>query len=505
MKSDFAKGAWGIHWFRRDLRVAGNEALRENFRRHQGRVLGLFCFDSKFLARSDFSSNRFAFFLNTLKALRDELQAQGGDLLVIDSVAKDAFPKLCKFLETENLLKPSVVSYGRDYEPYARKRDEEMNGVFQKLGIEVVVMRDHLILEPDEVMKDEKGGFYQVYSPFAKKWFANIAKADKQLRLSSQKTAQTHFTKIQNDKLGKIFELQWKSLLKLKDFPFVDAHEEFKKQNQKNVTIAVPAAGFVTAYQALLDFQDKITTYKDARDFPSVAGTSRMSIFLKNGSISSSQIFNELGLSDMSFQSEGGANQYAKEIVWREFYYSILFHRPDVEHTSFLSIYKDLPWENNKSMFERWKSGTTGFPIVDAGMRELNETGWMHNRVRMIVASFLTKDLLIDWKWGENYFMKQLLDGDLAPNNGGWQWAASTGCDPQPYFRIFNPWLQGEKFDPDGTYIQQYVPELRGLSPKVIHDPDADRSRKGYPTPIVEHSVQRDKAIELYKKIRKSI
>jgi deoxyribodipyrimidine photo-lyase len=165
-------------------------------------------------------------------------------------------------------------------------------------------------------------------------------------------------------------------------------------------------------------------------------------------------------------------------------------------------MYDDLKFENNKSHFARWTEGMTGYPIVDAGMRQLNTTGWMHNRVRMIVASFLTKHLLIDYRWGENYFMKMLLDGDLAPNNGGWQWAASTGCDPQPYFRIFNPWLQSEKFDPDGTYIQHFVSELRGVSPKAFHDPNLDRSKNGYPDPIVDHASSRARAIEVYKNHR---
>lgn len=193
------------------------------------------------------------------------------------------------------------------------------------------------------------------------------------------------------------------------------------------------------------------------------------------------------------------AEKFLKEIAWREFYYSILYHFPRVETETFIEKFNDIPWENNEVFFKKWCEGQTGFPIIDAGMRELNTTGWMHNRVRMIVASFLTKDLLIDWKWGEKYFMEKLLDGDLAPNNGGWQWAASTGCDPQPYFRIFNPWLQSERFDPDGSYIRKFVPELKLIATKALHDPTAHRSQFGYPSPVVIHAEQKDKALSLYK------
>lgn len=186
---------------------------------------------------------------------------------------------------------------------------------------------------------------------------------------------------------------------------------------------------------------------------------------------------------------------FFSELIWREFYYHILYYRPDVEFQSFLSKYRNLDWENNEKYFEAWKEGRTGFPIVDGGMRQLNRTGWMHNRMRMIVASFLTKDLLIDWRWGK-YFMENLLDGDMAANNGGWQWAASTGCDPQPYFRVFNPWLQSQRFDPKGFYIKNHVEELKKADPKDIHKPV---KHIGYPKPIVDHKVQREKVLSLYK------
>ena len=205
-----------------------------------------------------------------------------------------------------------------------------------------------------------------------------------------------------------------------------------------------------------------------------------------------------MGLKNPSRWSDGEA-KFVSEIIWREFYYYILSRNPRVERESFNPLYSKIAWKNNEEWFSAWKEGRTGFPIVDAGMRELNETGWMHNRVRMIVASFLTKDLHIDWRWGEQYFMEKLLDGDLAPNNGGWQWAASTGCDPQPYFRVFNPYLQSEKFDPTGVYIKRFIPELKDCPVKLIHEPPQDLMNRNYPAPMVDHSVQRLEAIALYK------
>jgi deoxyribodipyrimidine photo-lyase len=264
----------------------------------------------------------------------------------------------------------------------------------------------------------------------------------------------------------------------------------------KKVTVPIPPVGGLAALEKLRSFQPKITQYGKQRDIPSVAGTSLLSPFFKNGSLTGAQVIAELDL-DRPGKLSDGEEKYLKEIVWREFYYHILWHFPKVETTAFLEKFKDLKWENNEKYFEAWKEGKTGYPIVDAGMRQLKKTGWMHNRVRMIVASFLTKDLLIDWKWGEKYFMETLLDGDLAPNNGGWQWAASTGCDPQPYFRIFNPYLQSKKFDPEGKYIKEYIPELKNLSSKEIHEPALNRPKE-YPLSIVNHAEQREKALKLY-------
>ena len=249
-----------------------------------------------------------------------------------------------------------------------------------------------------------------------------------------------------------------------------------------------PRPGHAAARDLLKKFRDgALADYGRGRDVPSISGTSKMSIYLKHGAITVPQIVSLLKLGPAS---KGDDLKYLQELVWREFYTHILYHRPDVEVRTFKEKYRDLPWENNRKHFRAWCEGRTGYPIVDAGMRQLNATGWMHNRVRMIVASFLTKDLRIDYRWGEKYFMEKLLDGDLAPNNGGWQWAASTGCDAQPYFRIFNPTSQGEKFDPDGKYVRHWVPELADRPERELHVPL---------NPIVNHARAREKTLAMFK------
>ncbi len=489
---------WGIHWFRRDLRVAGNPGLRFNWQKTKGRTLGIFCFDSTFLSRPDFSHNRFQFFLETLDSLKKELQQQGGDLLVVDSLPLKAFSQLLAHFDQNQIPRPQWISWNRDYEPFAKERDQKISDFFRKQNLSFETFRDHLLFEPHEVLKtDRPGDFYQIYSPFARKWLQQLATPEGQSRLKSQDKNHSYYSKLKKKKLDKGFQIQWKTLTSQPHFPFQDSLQYFLDQNKKHVTIPIPQAGSHIAFQKLQSFKNHLESYSEQRDFPAIAGTSQLSIYLKNGSLTSAQIIQELNLGRLNWGSQSHAFIYLKEIIWREFYYSILFHRPDVEHNSFLSQYSQLKWENNKSHFEKWKQGETGFPIVDAGMRQLLTTGWMHNRIRMIVASFLVKDLLIDWRWGENHFMKYLLDGDLAPNNGGWQWAASTGCDPQPYFRIFNPWLQSAKFDPQGEYIKKYIPELREIPSRFLHDPDLLQGH--YIQPLVDHKTQKNRAILLFK------
>jgi deoxyribodipyrimidine photo-lyase len=493
---------WGLHWFRRDLRVCGNQALRKNWKDSEGKTLGIFCFDSSFLGRPDFSHNRFAFFMQTLKQVKSELQLQGSDLLVVDARPQVAFPKIIAALKQKGHALPSRITWNRDYEPFARARDHEVQEVLKGLGLHCEDFRDHLVLEPWEISKSEPGSFYQVYSPFAKQWFKILATEPLQERVNQQKSISPYLEKLKKGGLEKIFSKTWKLYLEGTDFPYADALEDFINRNNKSVTISIPEAGLEAGYKKLQLFKNQIDSYQEHRDFPSQTGTSQISMFLKNGSLVPTQVLFALNLQQQGFLPPSGKTQYAKELAWREFYYHILYHKPTVEQEAFLPQYKNMPWENKESFFQAWCAGQTGFPIVDAGMRQLLTTGWMHNRVRMIVASFLTKDLLVDWRWGENHFMKLLLDGDLACNNGGWQWAASTGCDPQPYFRIFNPWLQSAKFDPEAKYIKTFVPELVGAKADEIHSPDSDLRRFGYVKRIVDHAKQKEKALALFKGLR---
>jgi deoxyribodipyrimidine photo-lyase len=487
---------YGIHWFRRDLRVAGNPALQANWKANQGKVLGLFCFDKKFLSREDFSYNRFQFFLETLVSVRDELKKAGGDLLFMDIGPETSFESLFEKLKAAGKPLPNLVSWNRDYEPFARKRDETMSQWFKSHGISVVTERDHCLIEPHEIFKgDDPTSAYQVYSPFSRKWMEFLKTPGVRARIESQKKGLLYLNAYMKEGAPqKLFSLTWKSLLQGEDL--ADVLSAYQEKNLKKVTIAIPANGAGTALNRVREFKKAIKNYGKDRDIPSIDGTSKLSQFFKNGSLTGAQVIAELDLDRPGKLSEG-EEKFLKEIIWREFYYHILWHFPQVETKAFLEKFRNLKWENNESYFKAWKQGLTGYPFVDAGMRQLAKTGWMHNRVRMVVASFLTKDLLIDWKWGEKYFMETLLDGDLAPNNGGWQWAASTGCDPQPYFRIFNPYLQSKKFDPDGSYIREFVPELKGLSAKDIHEPRLNRPTN-YPAPIVDHSVQREKALKIY-------
>lgn len=473
--------SYGIHWFRRDLRVRGNPALLWNHQRSAGRVLGIFFFDSSFLSRPDFSHVRFAFFIDSLKALQDELRLLGGDLLVLDRLPHEGFQETLGLLKKSIWGLPTTVSFNRDYEPFARKRDHKVREMIKsEFGIDVHTERDHLLIEPGELPRPAGSDrpFYQIYSPFAKQWFGKMQTEEVQERIETSARKPGGFNAVWNAALGS-------STLE-------DQLKRFEGENRKHLNIAIPRGGHHEAIKQLSAFKSSLADYKDCRDYPAQPATSRLSMFLKNGTLTVADIIRELGLNRQDFKADTSKTKYLKELVWREFYYHILWHCPRIEIEAFIEKYSRIRWENNESLFAAWKRGETGYPLVDAGMRELNSTGFMHNRVRMVVASFLTKDLLIDWRWGEKYFMEKLLDGDLAPNNGGWQWAASTGCDPQPYFRIFNPVLQSKKFDPDGHYIKRWVPEAVNLAGDVDHEPRS---------PIVDHAARKEKALKMYTEV----
>lgn len=492
--------SYGLHWFRRDLRVAGNAALRKSYTQFSGRVLGVFFFDSTFLARSDFSVDRFAFFLDTLQALQFELKSLGGDLLILDGGPDSGMKQLFSLLKEARMPLPASLSFNRDYEPFARDRDARMSRwLQQECGISVCTERDHLLIEPEEIRKED-GGFYQVYGAFARKWFDLFSSPSVQARIREQERGLKDLERrAKGESATPVFSLQWADLLGEK-VQILNALDRFRAEVQKKVRVKIPHAGSFEALRKLDRFTSRLDDYSKQRDFPAdEEGTSKLSIFFKNGSLTVAQVIARLGLERCRYKQGTGRSVFLQELVWREFYYSILYHCPRVEGEAFLPQYRNLHWENSEELFDAWKKGQTGYPIVDAAMRELDTTGWMHNRARMIVASFLTKDLLIDWRWGERYFMNRLLDGDLAPNNGGWQWAASTGCDPQPYFRIFNPALQSKKFDSEGAYVRRFVSELKSVSAREIHAPSIETARRcGYPVPVVNHASRRLVALRLY-------
>lgn len=490
------KPPFGLHWFRRDLRTFGNPAWERLVDEHQGRVLGFFCFDRDFLARPDFSPNRFQFFLKTLEALKGELQARGSDLIFRDIGPERAFQEFFDQLKAAGYGAPASVSWNRDYEPYAIERDQRMQIFFRDRGIHTMTERDHILVEPHEVVKSAKpSGPYQIFTPYSRKWLEIFRSEDVAARLAQQKKGLKDLEKMRKGKLEKDCDLRCASLLGAGSDGW-RIFQDYGEKNGRKVSVPIPEAGSMAAAARLKEFSKHIDSYEKQRDFPAIDGTSRFSIYLKNGSLTVSQAIAAL---DLGSDEKGGRATFLKELIWREFSYYILAKYPYVEKKAFDARFEDLPWKENPRFLTAWKEGRTGFPIIDAGMRQLKQTGWMHNRVRMIVASFLTKDLQISWQEGERYFMETLLDGDLAPNNMGWQWAASTGCDAQPYFRIFNPLLQSQKFDADGSYIRKFVPELRGVKGKAIHAPGALDRGTVYPSPIVDHARQKAESLAFYR------
>lgn len=419
-----------LFWFRRDLRLEDNAGLYHALRENKN-VLPVFIFDTNILETLDKDDRRIAFIHEALTALREALHALGSSLLVLhgDPV------KIYKQIE------PKAVYTNHDFEPYARERDETIRVLLEKKEIPFKTYKDHVFFEKGEVLKDN-GTPYTVFTPYSRKW----------------KAALTDFY-LKSYPTKKYFA----SLKKVKHIPFPSLTD----------------IGFKPTGATFPDRVIKMSViekYDKQRDFPAIQGTSRLSVHLRFGTVSIRKLV----------QIARRKNTvWLNELIWRDFYAMILWHFPQVQTQSFKSEYDRIAWRNNEDEFKKWCDGQTGYPIVDAGMRELNETGFMHNRVRMITASFLVKHLLIDWRWGEAYFAEKLLDYDLASNNGGWQWAASSGCDAVPYFRIFNPQLQTDKFDPDEIYIRRWVPEY---------------ATDAYPDPVVDHKEARERALSTYKK-----
>ena len=403
-----------IFWFRRDLRLEDNAGLYHALKSGNP-VLPVFIFDTTILDRLEHKRDKRVHFIHdALQALQSRLTEMGTTLCVLHGT-----PLSC-FLELITTYNIAVVYTNHDYEPDAIKRDDAISHFLGGHGIGFHTYKDQVIFEKGEVVKDN-GEPYIVFTPYSRKW---------------------------RERLNGFY---------VKPYPTQNYFNNFLNL----APLPIPTLtdiGFETAPPDVIPTQldeDIARHYDETRDYPATNGTTRLGVHLRFGTVSIRQMATRaLQLNDT----------LVNELIWRDFYQAILWHFPHVVNGSFKREYDHIPWRNNENEFELWCAGQTGYPIVDAGMRQLNETGYMHNRVRMIVASFLTKHLLIDWRWGEAYFAEKLLDYDLAANNGGWQWAAGSGCDAAPYFRIFNPHLQTQKFDPELKYIRHWVPEYEQLT-----------------------------------------
>jgi len=423
-----------IFWFRRDLRIEDNAGLYHALRGVR-QVLPVFIFDTDILDKLDNKQDRRVQFIHdSLTGLQLELSQLGSSLMVMHGRPVDCFEKL--FTE----YSVSVVYTNHDYEPYAMVRDAAMRAFLEDRGIGFLTFKDQVIFERNEVLKQD-GAPYTVFTPYSRRWKET---------LNSSHLKPYPVLKY----AGNLYQQTATEIPTLADLGF----------KERKGTIGPPKLNETIAAH-----------YSDTRDFPGIDGTTRLSVHLRFGTIS---------IRELAGRAQQLNETLLNELIWRDFYQMILWHFPQVTEHSFKKEYDRIAWRNNEQEFEQWSAGKTGYPIVDAGMRELNETGYMHNRVRMIVASFLTKHLLIDWRWGEAYFAEKLLDFDLAANNGGWQWAAGCGCDAAPYFRIFNPYLQTQKFDPELKYIRKWVPEFDELT---------------YTQPIVNHELARGRCLKVYK------
>jgi deoxyribodipyrimidine photo-lyase len=469
-----------LMWFRRDLRVADNAALYAALKAAHC-VYCVFVYDTEILdvlpSRAD---RRVEFIVQSVDELRQELAARGGQLIVLHGSARAEIPRLAAKLDVQ------AVYANHDYEPDALVRDAAVAQALKPR--EFLTRKDQVIFEKDEILT-QGGTPFSVFTPYKNAWLKKLDAFFLKPYPAEQYA-------------GNLVKAPGEH----KSFSLTDLG--FSATNLQALGIT---GGAAAAQKLFADFASRMARYRDARDFPAKKGPSYLSVHLRFGTIS----IRELARTAWQSAQEGGgegAVTWLSELVWRDFYFMILHHHPRVVSHAFKPAYDAIRWPNDQALFDAWCAGRTGYPIVDAAMRQIKQTGYMHNRLRMIAASFLVKDLLIDWRWGEKYFAEHLNDFDLSANNGGWQWAASTGCDAQPYFRIFNPVTQSEKFDADGAFIRRYVPELARCDARTIHAPwtmsvDAQRAAgvvigQDYPAPVVDHAVARLQALEIYKAVK---
>ncbi len=466
-----------LFWHRRDLRIADNIGLAKA-RQLSNQIVGLFCLDPYILKGDDIAPVRVTYMMGCLQALQEQYRKAGSQLLVIQGNPLQAIPQLV------TALNPKAVFWNWDVEPYAQKRDRILLEVLQNQGIQVLEQNwDQLLHSPDEIFTGSNKP-YTVYSPFWKNW-SSKSKANPVDKLDNITglTATEQEIAVENGVI---------KLPTAKDLGFVWDGE------------LILAPGETPAREQLEKFAaGVINEYQEQRNFPGVEGTSKLSAALKFGVIGIRTVWQatiEALANSRSDETQASIRTYQQELAWREFYQHVMYHFPELAEGAYRDIFKTFPWGTNTEHFQAWCEGKTGYPIVDAAMRQLNATGWMHNRCRMIVASFLTKDLILNPQWGEKYFMQKLIDGDLSANNGGWQWSASSGMDPKP-LRIFNPTSQTKKFDAEGEYIRQWVPELRSLDTKYLvtgQISPLERHALGYPEPIVDHNQRQKRFKEIY-------
>lgn len=421
-----------IFWFRRDLRLRDNHGFYQALKSGHP-VLPVFIFDRDILGRLPKRDRRVLFIREQLERLNQEMVEHGSGLRVEYGRPEEIYQKIFQEHKIAHLF------FNEDYEPYALTRDQKITQLAKSRGVEVHGVKDQVVFAKSECVKDN-GEPYLVYTPFSRRWLAQVTPQN--LKPFPSEKGLQHLYK---------FKVQ--AIPSLKDMGFESDAFAFPKTD-------------VSA--------NLLKAYAETRDFLAEAGTSRLGLHLRFGTVS---------VRDLAQKAQKTSLVFLKELIWREFFMQMLFHFPKTVDRPFDSRYEGLPWINDEKQFAAWCEGRTGYPVVDAGMRELNETGHMHNRARMIVASFLTKHLLIDWTWGERYFAEKLLDFELASNVGNWQWAAGCGCDAAPYFRVFNPELQAKKFDPEGTYVRRWVPEA---------------SSGSYVEPIVAHDMARKRAIATF-------
>jgi deoxyribodipyrimidine photo-lyase len=459
-----------VHWLRSDLRIDDNRALGDAART-ASELAVVFVLDDPLLASERTGAPRVRFLLDCLARLAEDLAARGSRLVLRRGDPAREIGRVLEETRAERLV------WNRDYSPFAKQRDERVVREAEKRGARCESFKDRVAFEAGEVVTKERKPF-AVYTPYRNAW---------RLRFAHSPEEPERLAKIPPPIAG------------LASIPLPTAEACGLAGDETRI----PTGGEAAARRRLDAFVEKqIASYAEARDFPARDGTSRLSPYLRFGAISIRRCLAAAFERTKERHGRDSVQKWIDELIWRDFYAAILDRNPHVTKGAHRREYDAVRWNDDPAGFAAWCAGRTGYPIVDAGMRQLAETGWMHNRVRMVAASFLVKDLLIDWRAGERFFYRRLVDGDPASNNGGWQWAASTGTDAQPWFRIFNPVSQGRKFDPDGTYVRRWVPELASCDEDLVHAPwKLEAPPRDYPAPIVDHAERRAEALRRFEAI----